>query len=471
MGECCLAEKNYRAWRAYDSRAEDIDRAASGLKDFLTRCKTEREAVRELEARFRGRGFLPIGECGRLMPGDGVFMNWHGRAFIAYRAGSGPLEDGFRLIGAHGDSPRIDIKCRPLYEDSNLLMADANYYGGIKKYQWTNIPTALHGEIHTKDGKCRRVSIGEGEGEPIFLIPDLAPHLDSEIAERKADKTIEGENLDAIFGHRPDFTHDGGDESGGEKKSVLKETVLAWIKSQWGIEERELISAELSLVPAGPARDAGLDGSLVASYGIDDRACVWAAAEAMLDAPRNARRGAVFLSTDREEIGSFGAAGSQGRWLEHFVLELLERGDCKNPALGLRRAYAASEALSADVTEAGNPMYKDAFDPHQMPLAGDGIAMMRYSGSGGKYRASEARGEFVARVTAALNERGVPWQVGSLGKVDGGGGGTIAMDLAALGMDVVDFGPAVLSLHSPWEMVSKADLLSSTEAYGAFYAG
>ena len=191
----------------------------------------------------------------------------------------------------------------------------------------------------------------------------------------------------------------------------------------------------------------------------------------MLNAPMGARRGMVFLSTDREEIGSYGVAGSQGRWLEHFVLELLERSGSKNPALDLRRTYAVSEALSADVTEAGNPLYKDAFDPHQMPLAGNGIAMMRYSGSRGKYGASEARGEFVARVTAVLNEKNIPWQVGSLGKVDGGGGGTIAMDLAALGMDVLDFGPAVLSLHSPWEMVSKADLLSAVEAYSAFYAG
>lgn len=463
-------ETNYLAWRAYSSRAEEVERSAANLKEFLTRCKTEREAVRELEARFRDRGFLPIGACDRLSPGDGVFMNWRGRAFIAYRAGTGPVEDGFRLIGAHADSPRIDIKCKPLYEDANLLMADAHYYGGIKKYQWTNVPTALHGEIYTKDGKCRRVSIGEKGDEPVFLIPDLAPHLDSKIAERKADKTIEGENLDAIFGHRPDFMH-GEEEDGDGKRRVLKATVLAWIESQWGIEERELVSAELSLVPAGAARDAGIDGGLVASYGIDDRACVWAAAEAMLNAPAGARRGVVFLSTDREEIGSYGVAGSQGRWLEHFVLELLERGGCQNPALGLRRAYAASEALSADVTEAGNPLYKDAFDPRQMPLAGNGIAMMRYSGSCGKYGASEARGEFVARVTTALNERGVPWQVGSLGKVDGGGGGTIAVDLAALGMDVLDFGPAVLSLHSPWEMVSKADLLSSVEAYGAFYAG
>lgn len=462
-------EKKYLAWRAYRYKAEEVEKTAENMKEFLSCCKTEREAVRELEERFRKNGFRPIHDCDRLSPGDGVFMNWRGRAFIAYRAGVNPIEEGFQLIGAHADSPRIDIKCKPLYEDANLLMADAHYYGGIKKYQWTNTPLALHGEIYTKDGKCQIVSLGEKGDEPIFMIPDLAPHLDSKISERKADKTIEGENLDAIFGHRPDFVHDENKDA-KESKHLLKATILGWIKSHWGIEERELVSAELSLVPAGAARDAGLDGALVTSYGIDDRVCVWAAAEAMLTAPAGSRRGMVFVSTDREEVGSYGATGSQGRWLEHFVLELLERGGSKNPALGLRRVYAASEALSADVTEAGNPLYKETFDPRQMPVAGNGIALMRYAGSRGKYGTNEARGEFVARVTGLLNEKNIPWQVGSLGKVDGGGGGTIAMDLAALGMDVLDFGPAVLSLHAPWEIVSKADLLSTVEAYGAFYA-
>ena len=464
-----MMEKKYLAWRAYRYRAEEVEKAAESLKDFLTRCKTEREAVRELEERFRNRGFRSIEECDHLSPGDGVFMNWRGRAFAAFRAGVRPVEKGFLLIGAHADSPRIDIKCKPLYEDGNLLMADAHYYGGIKKYQWTNIPLALHGEIYTKDGKCQYVSLGEKGDEPVFLIPDLAPHLDSEIAERKADKTIEGENLDAIFGHRPDFIHDESKDA-GTRKNILKATIVSWMKSRWGIDERELVSAELSLVPAGDARDAGLDCGLVASYGIDDRVCVWAAAEALLTAPAGARRGMMFIASDREETGSHGATGSQGRWLEHFVLELLALAGGDNPALGMRRAYAASEALSADVTEAYNPLYKDSFDPRQMPFSGNGIALMRYSGSRGKYGTNEARGEFVARVTSALAGKNIPWQVGSLGKVDGGGGGTISMDLAALGMDALDFGPPVLSLHSPWEMISKADLLSTLEAYGAFYA-
>lgn len=460
-------KKEYLAWRAYKDRSGEVEKAGERLKEFLSICKTEREAAAELERRFRDSGFVSIDECERLSPGDGVFMNWRDRSFIAYRAGERPVWEGFQLVGAHADSPRIDIKCKPLYEEAGLLMADAHYYGGIKKYQWTNIPTALHGEIFTRDGKCRRLCVGELADEPIFLIPDLAPHLDHKIAERKADKTIEGENLDAIFGHMPDLSGEQTPED-KERRHILKSTILALIKSRWGIEGRELVAAELSLVPAGRARDAGLDGGLVASYGIDDRVCVWAGAEAMLSAPAG-QRGMMFLVTDREEIGSYGAAGSQGRWLEHFVLELIDRAGTSNPALALRRAFASSQALSADVTEAGNPLYKDAFDPRQMPVAGNGISIMRHSGSRGKYGASEARGEFVARVTSMLDGKKIPWQVGSLGRVDGGGGGTIAMDLAALGMDVLDSGPAVLSLHSPWEMVSKADAFAALEAYAAFF--
>ena len=454
--------ESFRAWRAYRDRGEAVEESAGELKEFLSRCKTEREVVLWLEKKLAKAGFKSLKDCTALKPGDRVYMNWKGRGFAAYQAGKKSVEAGFRLIGSHADSPRVDLKCKPLYEEGNLLMADTQYYGGIKKYHWTNIPLALHGEIHKKNGSIQRVVIGEKEDEPLLLIPDLAPHLDRKIAERKASNTIEGENLDAIFAHRPDLEK--------EKKAILS-LFLRWMKEEWGVEERELVSADLSLVPAGAARDAGLDGSLIASYALDDRVCVWASYRALLNLPPNLEQGSFLLVTDREEIGSDGLCGAQGSWIELFVLELLEKQGCANAALGMRRAFGSSQALSADVTEAGNPLYKEAFDPHQMPLAGNGVCFMKYSGSGGKYGASEARGEFLAEAISRLDERKVPWQVGSLGKVDGGGGGTIASFLANLGMDVVDCGPAVLSLHAPWEMVSKADVLSTYEAYLAFWKG
>lgn len=456
------------AWQEYVAQGERVEQAADGLKAFLSACKTEREVVRWMEEKLRAEGYKAIADCTELRPGDGVFMNWKGLAFAAFKAGSKPVVEGFNLIGSHADSPRIDFKAKPLYEDSNLLMADTQYYGGLKKYQWVNLPLALHGEIHTvKDGMLT-VSIGEDPADPLLLIPDLAPHLDRNLAGRKASETIAGENLDAILGHRPqpDEADAAGEKS--KEKHTVKKQILAWMKNNWHISEKDLLAAELSLVPAGPARDAGLDGSLVASYGLDDRVCAWASFQAFLDMTETPERGAFFLATDREEIGSCGLGGAQSSYLELVVLELLDRQN-GGGALNLRRAFAASSALSADVTEAANPLYKDAFDSHQMPLAGNGITIMKYSGSGGKYNGGEARGEFLSRLIGLFAEYRVPWQVGSLGKVDKGGGGTIAMYLAELGMDVADCGPAVLSLHSPWEMVSKADVLASYDAYRAFF--
>ena len=453
-------KETFRAWRSYSKRAKEVEAASHELKDFLSSCKTEREVVVWLEQKLKEAGFKRLDAAKKIEPGEGVYFNWKGRGFAAYRAGKNKAEQGFALIGSHGDSPRIDLKCKPLYEDSNLLMADTQYYGGIKKYQWANIPLALRGEVYTRDGAMHRVCLGEQDSEPVLMIPDLAPHLDRKMAERKASETIAGEKLDALFAHKPDLSV--------EKNPVLA-SLLDWIKKEWNIDEKELISADLALVPAGKARDAGLDASLVAAYGLDDRICVWASYRALLDIKKVPQKGALFLVTDREEIGSEGLAGAQGAWLELFVLELLEREGCRNQALGLRRAFAASSALSADVTEAGNPLYKEVFDPRQIPLAGDGVCLMKYTGSGGKYGASEARGEFLASVTATFSDKNVPWQVGSLGQVDMGGGGTIAAFMANLGMDVVDCGPAVLSLHAPWEMVSKADILATYEAYLAFW--
>lgn len=461
-------EPVHAAWTTYTAQTARVEHAATGLKEFLSACKTEREAVRWMEEKLLAAGYKPIEKCDVLRPGDRTFLNWKGRALAAFKAGKRPVVEGFHMIGSHADSPRIDLKPKPLYEDSNLLMADTQYYGGLKKYQWANLPLALRGEIHTPGKPPHAVAIGENPDDPILLIPDLAPHLDRALAERKASETIAGENLDVILGHHPGAR---GANAKADSKDAVKKQIAAWIQKNWKISERELAAADLALVPAGRARDAGVDGSLVASYGIDDRICVWASFQALLDIDKTPEKGAFFLATDREEIGSCGLAGAQSSYMELFVLELLARQDRqkRGGSLDLRRAFSASSALSADVTEAANPLYKDAFDPRQIPLAGNGITIMKYSGSGGKYNGGEARGEFLARLIDLFTTRKVPWQVGSMGKVDKGGGGTIAMYLAQLGMDVADCGPAVLSLHSPWEMISKADVLATYDACKAFW--
>ncbi len=447
-----------RAWHHYAGDPREVS-LSRDLGEFLSVCKTEREATRFLETALKEGGSVSVDEGKKPQPGDLVHLIWKNRAVAAARIGTTPLAQGFRLVGAHLDAPRVDVKPHPLYEDCGLAMLDGHYYGGVKKYQWTNVPLALHGELHLAGGVSKSVVVGEDPSDPVLVIPDLAPHLDRETDKRTAKETILGENLDAIGASRP--------VSGDEKDPVLA-TLKRYLKETWGVEEEDLMAADLALVPAGPSRDVGLDRGLLGSYGIDDRICSFLAFRALLDLP-TPEHTAVFLAVDKEEIGSEGVASAQGALLETFLLELLESTEDDGSPRGLRRCFARSEALSADVTEAANPLYKDAFDPHQLPVAGNGVAIMKYTGSGGKNVASEAPGEFVARVLERLRNAQVPWQPGSLGKVDKGGGGTIAMYLARLGMDVVDVGPAVLSLHSPCEMVSKADILSSFDAYRAFW--
>lgn len=446
----------FKSWTRYaeDSRLEPFSQE---LSRWLSVCKTERETIRELEMDLSTRGF-PIDQANALTPGDLVYCNWKGRALLAARIGTAPLTEGIRLIGAHADSPRIDVKAQPLYEDANLALWDCHYYGGIKKYQWPNRPLALHGELHLRDGRTLSIVEGEDPRDPVFIIPDLAPHLDREIDKRKASETILGENLDAIVGSRPET---------GEERTVLA-MIKKYLLERWDIGEEELASADLSFVPCGQARELGFDRSLLCAYGLDDRVCVFTSYMAFRDLPIPSQT-SVFLAVDREEIGSEGVGGAQAEFLDLFIQEILERTGEGGTSLQLRRCLAASQALSADVTEAVNPIYKEAFDPRQMPLIGNGIALMKGTGVRGKYGGSEARGEFFAHVVRAFSESRIPWQVGSFGKVDKGGGGTIAMFLARRGLDVLDAGPCLLSLHAPWEAISKADALCSRDAYEAFW--
>lgn len=448
----------HKAWIHY---AEDqrLEGCAEALGKFMSICKTEREAVLWLMEKARAVG-SPLEESSSAKPGDVLYTPWKNRAFLAAKIGTRPLAEGFRLIGSHLDAPRIDLKVQSLYEDSGLALFDCHYYGGIKKYQWTNIPLALHGEVHLQGGKTLRLAVGEAPEDPVILIPDIEPHLDRDMEKRKASETILGENLDAIAGHRPLLK---------AEKDHVKAQILELLEKKWGIPEKSLVSADLCLVPAGPARSAGLDGALLTAYGLDDRICAWLSWEAFVSL-ENPEYTAIFMGVDKEEIGSDGVAGAQAPLLDIFLSDLFEKTGTPAPSYGtLRKSYAASEALSADVDAGVNPLYKEAYDPRQLPVAGDGIAFLKGSGSRGKYMGSEARGEFLARILERLDADQVPWQVASLGKVDKGGGGTIAKYLAHLGMDVLDMGPCLLSMHAPWELVSKADLLACLDAYRAFW--
>lgn len=446
----------FKSWTRYgdDHRLGPF---SQDLARWLSDCKTERETIRALETDISTRG-VSMDQTTKLLPGDLVYFNWKGRALLAAKIGRAPLTTGIRLIGSHADSPRIDVKAQPLYEDSNMALWDCHYYGGIKKYQWPNRPLALHGEVHLRDGRVLSVVEGEDPGDPVFMIPDLAPHLDRDIDKRKASETILGENLDAVVASRPGI---------GEERTVLA-MVKKHLHDRWNVDEEDLVSADLSFVPLGRARDMGFDRSILCAYGLDDRVCVFTSYMAFRDLPTPSFT-AVFLAVDREEIGSEGVGGAQSEFLELFLQEVLDKTGESGTSLQLRRCLAASQALSADVTEAVNPMYKEAFDPHQMPLIGNGITLMKGTGMRGKSGGSEARGEFVAQVVHAFDEAQIPWQVGSFGKVDKGGGGTIAMFLARRGLDVLDVGPCLLSLHAPWEAVSKADALCSRDAYEAFW--
>jgi aspartyl aminopeptidase len=443
VGEDRKDRRGYRSWDFLKGLGEDHLEGALG---FMSRCKTEREAVRHLASALAQAGF---GQDGQVTQ-RGTFVNLKGRAIGAYRPGRRPAREGVRIVASHGDSPRIDIKPKPLYEDKGLLMGDCHYYGGIKQYQWVNVPLELRGEVHLKDGTAVELDGSQFR----LVIPDLAPHLDRNMDARKASETIKGEDLDVILGHRP------GD-------SDVKGAVLGLLKDRYGFGEEDLVSADLALVPQGDAFLGGVDGSLLISYGLDDRICTYTSFEAFMGA-RDLEQGAVFLCLDREEIGSEGVGGAQGALIRLLLSYVLEAEGASGP-FDLERALAASEAISADVTEAYNPMYKDAFDHNQLPVAGDGPAMMKFTGVKGKYDASESRGEFVARVRARLDGASVPWQVGSLGKVGTGGGGTVAKYLARYGMDVLDLGPAVISLHAPYEIMSAADVTATVAAYRAFY--
>lgn len=432
-------------------------------KAFLDAGKTERECAAEMTRQALAHGYLPLADVLRegKMPAAGtkICYNHKNKAVVLFVIGEAPLEKGMHIVGAHIDAPRLDLKARPLYEDGELALLKTHYYGGIKKYQWTCQPLALHGVVYRADGTAVNVRIGDEAGDPVLYITDLLVHLSKRQNDSKLAEAITGEQLNAIIGHIP---LDDPDE-----KSPVKAAILQILHEKYGLVEEDLLLAELELVPAQNAVDVGLDRGLIAAHGHDDRSCAFAAFDAMmnLDTPD---RTAVGLFVDKEEIGSVGNTSMSARYFENILAELFALAG-KDSELAVRRALAASSVLSADVTAALDPTYPDVHDKRNAALLGHGVALCKYTGSRGKSGSNDANAEFLAKLRGAFSKAGVPWQISELGKVDEGGGGTIAYILADRGAEVVDCGVPMLSMHAPVELASKADLYFTMKAYKAFY--
>lgn len=449
-------------WKSYsEDQLAQLEALNQKYLSFLDAGKTERECVKEIVRQAEAAGFRDLKEVIRkkeqLSAGDRVYAVCMGKAAALYVIGSEDIEQGMNILGAHIDSPRLDLKQNPLYEDTELAYLDTHYYGGVKKYQWVTIPLALHGVVARKDGSVVEVSIGEKDTDPVFCITDLLIHLSAEQLEKKAAKVIEGEALNLLIGNRP---------LAGEEKDAVKANILKLLKEQYGMEEEDFLSAELEVVPAGRARECGLDRSMILGYGHDDRVCAYTSLEAILEVGQ-VKRTACCLLVDKEEIGSVGATGMQSRFFENTTAELL---NCMGvySELTLRRVLANSRMLSSDVSAAFDPEYAGAFEKKNTAYFSKGIVFNKYTGARGKSGSNDANAEYMASLRAILDDRGVAYQTAELGKVDFGGGGTIAYILALYGMEVIDCGVAVLNMHAPWEIVSKADVYEAKCCYAAF---
>ena len=454
------------AWLSYgESDEKEMEKLTKDYRAFLDAGKTERECVTELVREAEANGYVSLeakqaaGE--KIQPGDKVYAVGMKKIMALFHVGQEPLEKGMNILGAHIDSPRLDVKQNPLYEDTDLAYLDTHYYGGVKKYQWVALPLAIHGVIAKKDGSVVNVTIGEDENDPVVYITDLLIHLAGKQLQKKAAEVIEGENLDILIGSRP--LSESTDE---KKKEAVKSNVLRILKEKYDVEEEDFLSAELEIVPAGKARDCGLDRSMVAAYGQDDRVCAYTSFVAMMemDAPK---RTSCCLLTDKEEIGSVGATGMQSRFFENTVAELLDGMGCYSD-LALRRTLRNSSMLSSDVSAGYDPAYGECFEKKNAAYLGRGIVLNKFTGARGKSGSNDANAEYVAEVRRIFDDHQVAFQTAELGKVDVGGGGTIAFIAALYGMEVIDSGVSVLSMHAPWEVTSKADVYEAKKAYKAF---
>ena len=451
------------AWEKYDSTStEPIYRFADEYIDFINRCKTERECVTRAVSLAEAAGFTDLGaavrEKWRLQPGDRVYRSWMNKSVVLFIVGEQPLCDGMQILGAHIDSPRIDLKQNPLYEEDGLAYLDTQYYGGIKKYQWVALPLAMHGVIIRIDGSTLNVSIGEAEGEPVFCISDLLPHLADEQMKLDGEKIIEGEALNLIVGGRP---------LKGTEKDPVKANVLRLLREKYGVGEEDFISAELELVPAGKARDMGFDGSMILGYGHDDRVCAYPSLRAILDYAGTPGRTLCTILTDKEEIGSVGATGMRSHYFENIVSELLACTSVYSE-FDVKQALANSFMLSSDVSAGYDPNFAAAFEKKNAAYLGCGVCFNKYTGGNGKHASSDANAEFIGALRRIMRDNDVTFQFSEMGKVDLGGGGTIAYMCAKYCMNVIDCGVAVLSMHAPWEVISKVDLYEAYKCYRAF---
>ena len=456
------------AWKVYDqTELEKLDKINETYKNCLDDGKTERECITLAVKKAEAAGYKNLKELQKehvkLKAGDKVYAVCMDKSIALFIIGQEPLENGMNILGAHIDSPRIDVKQNPLYENEELAYLDTHYYGGIKKYQWVTLPLAIHGVIAKKDGTIVPVSIGDEEEDPVFVITDLLVHLASKQLEKKGSVVVEGEKLDLLIGSRPLEQDSSLDQ---EEKEAVKANVMELLKKYYDMEEEDFLSAELEIVPAGKARDCGLDRSMVLAYGQDDRVCAFTSLLAILDTPQVTRTGCCIL-VDKEEIGSVGATGMHSRFFENVVAELVAMTDGESE-LQVRRALQNSRMLSSDVSAAYDPMYADVFEKRSSAFFGKGLVFNKFTGSRGKSGSNDANAEYLAKIRGVMDDADVSYQFAELGKVDAGGGGTIAYIMANYGMEVIDSGVAVLSMHAPWEVTSKADVYEAYKGYVAF---
>lgn len=458
------------AWNKYD---EDMKKKVFDFADeyrrFISLCKTERECVEEGVRILKASGYKNLKDViaadEKLKAGDKVYAVNMNKAIVAFNIGETSIESGMNILGAHIDSPRLDIKQNPLYEETGLVLLDTHYYGGIKKYQWVATPLALHGVVALKDGTTVKVVIGEDIDDTVVGISDLLIHLASEQMDKKAAKVVEGEALDILVGSMP-LKQESAKSDKEDCKDAVKKNILALLKEKYGIEEEDFMSAELEAVPAGPARDYGIDRSMIIGYGHDDRVCAYPSLIALVNADMPKRTGVCIL-VDKEEIGSVGATGMQSRFFENMVAEVMDRcGEYSE--LKLRRALANSYMLSSDVSAAYDPNYASVFEKKNAAYFGKGMVFNKYTGARGKSGSNDASAEFVGKLRKVMDDADVAFQTAELGKVDIGGGGTIAYILANLDMNVIDSGIAVQNMHAPYEVISKADLYETLKGYEAF---
>ena len=469
------------AWETYDEgQLEGLEKLNREYREFLDNSKTERECIDTIVNTIEAEGYQELEglmESGRkLQEGDKVYSVWMNKSIVMFQMGKKPMTEGLNILGAHIDSPRLDVKQNPLYEDGGMAYLDTHYYGGVKKYQWVTLPLAIHGVVVKKDGTTVELNVGENDDDPVFFVSDLLIHLAGEQLKKDAARVIEGEALDLIVGSRPisikgdaENKTDEKEEKKEKAKEAVKAGILDILKKTYDMEEEDFLSAELEIVPAGKAREAGFDRSMILAYGQDDRVCAFTSMRAMLDMKQTDRTLCCIL-VDKEEIGSVGATGMQSRFFENAVAELMNLNG-EYSELNLRRCFSRSCMLSSDVSAGFDPTFASCFEKKNAAFMGKGMVFNKFTGSRGKSGSNDANAEYMAHLRRILDEKKVVYQTAELGKVDVGGGGTIAYILALYGMNVIDSGVAVLNMHAPWEATSKADVYETYRGYMAFAEG